>query len=145
MRAALGPHGRIALDTSVFVYELDAYPQYVEAARAVFEWILQPGRGAITSTITMTEVLVGPYKALEEPRAAALLGLLSQYPQLEWIAPDLEIADAAAQFRVRYGLRTIDALQAATAVHAGATCLIGNDATFRRVKEIEILTLDDYL
>lgn len=144
MRTALGRHRRVALDTSVFIYELDDNPHYGEAARAVFEWILRPGHAAVTSTITMTEVLVGPYKVGDEIRAAALLGLLSQYPHLEWIVPDLKIADAAAQFRARYKLRTVRALQAATAVESGATCLVGNDASFRRLTEIEILLLDDY-
>jgi len=93
----------------------------------------------------MTEVLVGPYKTDDEVRADALFGLLSQYPHLEWIPPNLEIAEGAARLRGRHGLRTVDALQAATAIHSGATCLIGNDATFRRVAGIDILLLDDYL
>jgi predicted nucleic acid-binding protein len=141
----LGPHRRVALDTSVFIYELDANPRYVDLARAVFEWILQPGHGAVASTITMTEVLVGPCKAGDETRADAVFGLLSQYTHLEWIAPSLEIAHAAARFRGRYGLHTVDALHVATAIHSNATCLIGNDASFRRVTEIENILLDDYL
>jgi predicted nucleic acid-binding protein len=103
-----------------------------------------PRNRAVTSTLTMTEILVGPYKSGEEARATAYFGLLSQYPHLEWIAPELEIAEAAARLRGRYGLRTVDALQVATAIHSKATCIIGNDVSFRRVTELEAILLDDY-
>ena len=117
----------------------------MDLADSVFKWTEDAGNTAVTSTLTMTEVLVGPYKADDEQRADALFGLLSQYPHLDWIAPDLEIAEAAARIRGRHRLRTVDALQAATAIHSGATCLVGNDANFRRVTGLEIVLLDDYL
>jgi len=145
LRSEIARHRRIALDTSIFIYYFESNPRYVELADCVFKWTEDPGNRAVTSTLTMTEVLVGPYKAEDEQRADALFGLLSQYPHLEWIVPDLEIAEAAARIRGRHRLRTVDALQAATAMHSGATCLVGNDATFRRVAGLEILLLDDYV
>jgi predicted nucleic acid-binding protein len=42
-------------------------------------------------------------------------------------------------------LRTPDALQAATAVHTGATGLITNDAVFERLEAFETLVLDQLL
>jgi predicted nucleic acid-binding protein len=42
-------------------------------------------------------------------------------------------------------LRTPDALQAATAVHAGATGLITNDPVFERVEGLETLVLESLL
>jgi len=61
--------------------------------------------------------------------------LLSTFPNLDWIAPNLEIADLAARFR---------------AVHRpphtpGATALIANDAAFERVRSAETLILDQFL
>jgi predicted nucleic acid-binding protein len=71
--------------------------------------------------------------------------LLSTYPNLDWIAPNLEIADVAARIRAVHRLRTPDALQAATAVQAEATGLITNDPVFERVKDFETLVLDRVL
>jgi predicted nucleic acid-binding protein len=71
-------------------------------------------------------------------------GLLSQFPNLEWVAPDLTIADAAAQIRARHRLRTPDAIQAATAICRGATALLTNDADLARVTQIEIGVLDRF-
>jgi predicted nucleic acid-binding protein len=57
----------------------------------------------------------------------------------------LEIADRAARIRALHRLRSPDALQAATAVHAGATGLITNDPIFERIETFETLVLDRLL
>ena len=93
----------------------------------------------------MTELLVQPYRESDEARVDMIYGLLATYPNLEWIVPDLEIADIAARFRARYRLRTPDALKAATAARAQATGLIANDPVFERVDAFETLLLDRLL
>jgi predicted nucleic acid-binding protein len=90
----------------------------------------------------MTELLVQPCRDNDDVRVNRFYGLLSTYPNLEWVAPDLEIADLAAQMRAVDRLRTPDALQAATAVRARATALIANDPVFERVRGFETLVLD---
>jgi predicted nucleic acid-binding protein len=93
----------------------------------------------------MTELLVHPYRESSHRGVDEIYGLLSIYPNLDWVATSLEIADWAARFRALHGLRTPDALQAATAAHAGATGLITNDAVFERVDGFETLVLDGLL
>ena len=93
----------------------------------------------------MTELLVPSYRDHDEHRVDEFYGLLSTYPNLEWIAPSLEIADAAARMRALHRLRTPDALQAATAAHAQATALITNDPAFARVGEFEVVVLEQFL
>ena len=141
LRAFLRQHRRIALDTSIFIYQLEANVRYLALTNHIFSWLEQPGSSSITSTITMTEVLVQPYRAMDEQRVDEFFGLLSTYPNLDWIAPDLQIADRAAQIRARHRLKTPDALQAATAVHARVSGLITNDPVFERVEEFDTLVL----
>ena len=121
-------HPRVALDTSVFIYALEANPRYAALADRIFSWLEQPGHAAVTSTITMTELLVQPYRDGDGQRVDQFYALLSTYPNLEWVAPDLEIADIAARIRAGYRLRTPDALQAATAIRSRAAGLITNDS-----------------
>lgn len=90
----------------------------------------------------MTELLVQPYRKSEEGRVDEIFALLSTYPNLDWIAPNLEIAEIAARLRALHRLRTPDAIEAATAAHSGATGLITNDAVFERVGAFETLVLD---
>ncbi|MEP7352534.1 MAG: type II toxin-antitoxin system VapC family toxin [Acidobacteriota bacterium] len=145
LKSALREHQRIALDTNVFIYHLDANPRYVELAETIFAWIEESGHSAVTSTLTMTEILVGPYRAGDVKRARIFRAWLSDFPHLDWTPPDLEISNDGARLRAEHRLAVVDALQAATAIRSGATCLIGNDATFKRVPGIEILLLDDFV
>jgi len=51
----------------------------------------------------------------------------------------------AARYRTEYGLRTPDALQAATTTAVGATLLVTNDRVFSRIQGFRSLILDDLL
>lgn len=138
-------HRRIGLDTSIFIYQLEANARYMELTDIVFSWVERAGHEAVTSTITMTELLVPSYRDKDEHRVDAFYGLLSTYPNLQWIAPDLEAADLAAKLRALYRLRTPDALQAACAIRARATGLITNDPVFARVEGLDTIVLDQLL
>ena len=145
LRLFLQRQRRIALDTSIFIYYMEANERYLALADAVFSWVEKSGHEAVTSTITMTELLVPSYRENDDHKVDEFYGLLSTYPNLRWIAPDLETADLAAQMRAAYRLRTPDALQAATALRATATGLITNDPAFARVREFETAILDEFL
>ena len=145
LRTFLRRHRRIALDTSIFIYQLEANARYLALTDHIFSWLERPVNKAVTSTITMTELLVQPYRDSDEQRVDEFYGLLSTYPNLDWIAPNLEIADLAARIRALHHLRTPDALQAATAAHAQATGLITNDPVFERVDAFDTLVLDQLL
>ena len=108
----------------------------------VFFWIEKPQNRALVSTIIMTELLVHPYREADERRVDEFYVWLSTYPNLEWVAPSLEIADLAARIRGAHGLKTPDAILAATAVSTSATALITNDEVFARVPSFETLVLE---
>lgn len=145
LRAFLKRHPRVGLDTSVFIYQLEANPRYLPLTDHIFSWLERPASKAVTSTITMAELLVQPYRHSDEQRLDEIYGLLTTYPNLEWGGLSLPIADSAARLRALHRLRTPDAIQAATAIHAGATAFITNDAVFQRVPELETLILDRIL
>jgi predicted nucleic acid-binding protein len=145
LRLFLRRHRRIGLDTSVFIYQLEANARYLALTDSVFSWMERAGHEAVTSTITMTELLVPSYRDKDEHRVDAFYALLSTYPNLQWIAPDLEAADLGAKLRAQYRLRTPDALQAATAIGAHATGFVTNDPVFARVAEFETAVLDQFL
>jgi predicted nucleic acid-binding protein len=142
LRAFLRRHRRIALDTSIFIYQLEENPSYAEMTGEISTWLERATSSAVTSSLTMAELLVQPYRAANEPLVNKYYGLLSLFPNLEWVAPDLTIADTAARIRGHHGLRTPDAVQAATAMCRGATAILTNDAVFARVAGIEVGILD---
>lgn len=145
IRLFLRRHRRIALDTSIFIYQVEAHTKYVRLTDPVFAWVERAGHEAVTSTITMTELLVPSYRDHNENRVDEFYGLFSTYPNLQWVAPDLETADLAARLRAEYRLRTPDALQAATAIRAQATAFVTNDPVFGRIEEFETAVLDRFV
>jgi hypothetical protein len=60
----------------------------------------------------MMELLVQPCRDSAEQRVNEFYALLATYPNLDWIAADLEIADIAARLRATHRPRTPDALLA---------------------------------
>jgi predicted nucleic acid-binding protein len=144
LRAFLKTHRRIGLDTSIFIHYLEANPSYADLAGEVFSWVERRSHSAVTSTLTMTELLVQPYRAANEDLVNHYYGLLSTFPNLEWVAPDLAIADTAARIRAEYRLRTPDALQLATAIRGGAGALLTNDTGLARVAGIQVCVLDQW-
>jgi predicted nucleic acid-binding protein len=143
LSAFLRRHRLIALDTSIFIYQLDANARYVPFTDLIFRWVEAKGHAAITSTVTMTELLVRPYREGGHDAVDRFYSVLSRYPNLEWLPVDLRIADIAARLRAEFGLRTPDALQAATAAHGKATGFLTNDPVFNRLDVFEALLVDD--
>ena len=117
----------------------------MELVNPIFVWLEGSKGQAVTSTITLLELLVQPYKLSDIDRVNRFYALLSTYPNLEWIAPTLEIADRAAQIRAEYGLRTPDAVQAATALACEATGFISNDTAFQSLTGLDVTILEELL
>jgi predicted nucleic acid-binding protein len=93
----------------------------------------------------MAELLERPYRDNHQHLVNQFYGLLTTYPHLEWIAPDLEIADLAARFRAQHRMRMPNALHAATAAARQATAFVTNDVIFKRVEAFETVVLDELL
>ena len=135
----------MAIDTSVFIFHVEENPRYVELADVVFDWLETPRAHAVTSTITMLELLVQPYRASDIQRVNRFYALLTTYQNLDWIPPTLEQADLGARLQVDHDLKTPDAIQAATALACQATGFVSNDRNLRKVAGLEVIVLDDLL
>jgi predicted nucleic acid-binding protein len=143
--AFLENHRSIGIDTSVVIYAVEAHPRYLLLAQQIFRWARGAKGNVVTSTITMTEALVKPYRQGDVALIQEFHALLATYPHLDWVAPNLHIADRAAQIRADHNLRTPDAIQAATAMATGVRGFITNDPVFRRIPSLEVLVLHDLL
>lgn len=135
----------MGLDSSIFIYQIDDNPTYSSLTQSIFVWLQSPQHTGVTSSITWTEILVPAYRASDWRRIDRYIGLFATYPHLDWVAPDLTIADLAARIRAQHRLKTPDAIQAATAMASGATLFVTNDRAFRKVPGFESLLLDELL
>ncbi len=143
LRAFLKAHDRVYLDTSVFIYFVERHPRYHNLCDEIFKDMEEGRIEAATSTLTLLEILVRPYRLKKEELVLKFYSLLTTYPHLEWIPLTLVISDIAAKIRAEHNLKTPDAIQIASALSADTDGFICNDKTFKKVKDIECLILDD--
>lgn len=136
---------RIGLDTNIFIYFLEDHPRYGSWCASLFNFIERGRNPAVTSTITLLELLVPPYRDQKEELAQKIFALVTTYPKIEWVPVTMNLADRAAELRARYRLSTPDAVQLATAIDHRATRFYGNDRSLRRVKEIDCVIVDDVI
>ena len=145
LRAFLKGRKAIAVDSSVFIYQLEKNSHYFSLTDEIFAFLEGAGRVAITSTLTLTEVTVPTYMGTDKRTPTLMQGLLSTYPGFVWVPPSMEIAAEAARLRADYKFKTPDAIHAATAIVEGVRGFITNDIVFRRMGELETLILNDLL
>ncbi len=71
--------------------------------------------------------------------------ILCNSPSIDIFDLNVEIAKQAASYRAKYGMKTPDSIQVATAVYASADYFLTNDIQLKAVKEIEVLVLDELI
>ena len=136
-------HRIVGADTMIFIYHLQDHPRYVSATQAILEAWEGGSHQGITSVLSLAEVLVKPLRDGNKEAADEYRRLLTTFPNLRLVEVSRGIAELAAKLRAAHGLPMPDMIQLATALTTGATGFISNDSGFRRVKDLEILLLDE--
>lgn len=138
-------HRKVCLDTSVFIYFVERHPSYYDFCDSIFRSIEEDRIEAVTSTLTLIEILVQPYRLKNDDLVLKFYSMFTTYPHLKWIQLSLDISDRAARLRAEHRLKTPDAIQIASALSVGASGFICNDAAFRKVEDIDCLVISDWM
>jgi predicted nucleic acid-binding protein len=136
---------KICIDTAPVIYFIEENPKYRNVIRPVFVEIDLGNIEAITSTITLLEVLVHPLRVGNETLAGKYREILLFSEGLTTIEILHEISEIASRLRAKYSIRTPDAIQIAVGIRYGASKFLTNDPNLKKVSDIEVLVLDDYL
>jgi predicted nucleic acid-binding protein len=144
LAAAFKAYRTVALDTAVFIYHFEKNENYLEVTEEIF-YRLDRDKNftAVTSVITVLEVCVKPIKESRQDLVTEYTQKLLYDDKLATWVVDGNIAQKAAEIRAKYGIRTPDAIQVATAITAGADVFITNDTDLKRVEEIAVLVLKE--
>jgi predicted nucleic acid-binding protein len=145
LAAILSRHERVGLDTSVFIYHIEERASFAEPAGVAMDELARGAFVGVTSVLTLMEIAVKPLQLGRPDVAEEYEMLLANYPNLTVAAVDRPTARRAAELRARYRLRPADALQVATGLEQRATAFLTNDRDLRRVSEIDVLLLADFV
>lgn len=135
----------VALDTAPIIYFVEKHTTYLSVVRPVFEAIETGNIEAITSTVTLLEVLVHPLRHHNTVLAAKYKTILLSSDHFSTYEISHEISERASKLRAQYSIKTPDAIQIAGALVYGADKFLTNDADLKRITEINILVVDEFV
>lgn len=133
----------VGLDTAPLVYFIEENPTYLKTVRPFFEAMDRQEFQIITSIVTLLEVLVHPFRHGDQELAQQYREILPGAKSLTTALLSPDIAEEAAQLRATHRIRTPDAIQLATALQAGASSFVTNDARLPRLPDLELLIVDE--
>ncbi len=137
--------GAVAIDTAVFIYFIEEDPRFLPHILPLFVEADQGERVLVTSSLTLLEVLVVPYRAGNRQLAERYEHLLTRSRGVRLIDLTRDQLRAAAQLRAATGLKTPDALQLTAALGAGCTAFVTNDRRLPVVPGLHVLQLSSYV
>jgi predicted nucleic acid-binding protein len=132
----------VGLDTAPLIYFIEENPIYLPLVRPFFEAVDRGEFQAVTSILTLTEVLVHPLRRDDRRLADQYRQILLHARQVTTLPISEAIAEEAAELRSKHGLRTPDAIQLATAIHSGASSFLTNDTRLPSISNLRILVLN---
>lgn len=132
------PDGALLLvDTAPLIYHLENHEGFGPRFAGLFEASASGRLQLAVSTVSLAEVLTGPYGHGRDALARQIESALREH---RVVAFSPEIAVETARLRVRYRLRLPAAVQLATALHVNAWGLVTHDRDFSRVDDVRIIS-----
>jgi predicted nucleic acid-binding protein len=141
--SALSGVTKLGFDTPPFIYFVERHSAYIDVVRAILQKVDAGVIEAYSSVITLLEVLTQPKRMQNTTVEAQYRDLLLNSRNLTLLPIDALLAEAAADLRARYQLKTPDALQVAAALQANCEAFLTNDTGLKRVAEVRVLILDE--
>ncbi|MDP3089321.1 MAG: PIN domain-containing protein [Nitrospira sp.] len=135
----------ICLDTNVLIYFVQQTPQYISIVDPLFIHLSAANLPAISSYLTLLEVMVHPLRNGNRSMACQYRDILLNSNNIRLLPLEQTIAEHAAEIRARFNFKTPDCIQLATAVRERADVFVTNDSQLKRFSDLEVLVLDDFL
>ena len=136
--------GSVYVDANAIIYSVERIEPYRELLAPMWQEA-KSGRFTLASSeLVVLETLIKPLRE-GNARLEMLFRSIFAAAELDLIPVTLATWEDAARIRAATGLKTSDALHAATALSAGCTLFITNDGDFRRVEDLPIVVLDDLI
>lgn len=130
-------------DASALIYLLEGKAPFADQVKKELKALVKrhPALAAAVSRLTWLECRVGLMKANDFPILAVFDTFFSR-PDLQWVELTRDVVELATVIRVKHGLRTPDALQAACCLQLGAKhVFLTGDTAFERVAGLNVKVL----
>lgn len=132
---------RVYLDTNIWIYALEGYPTFIQDLNELFQSIDQGNLSAVTSELSLAEVLVKPFQSQNLTQQATYKQVISSSPNLSVISVSRDILVEAARLRGSVNIKLPDAIHAATALLTQCSTFLTNDQRFGQVPGLSVVLL----
>jgi len=135
--------GSVYIDANAAIYSVEKIEPYWTLLQPL--WIAaQSGHFILVSSeLLFFETLVKPLQKSYAVLEASFRNLLLHSREVQLQPITLSILEAAARLRATVGLKTPDAIHAATALAVNITLFLSNDSDFRRVPGLPVTLLSE--
>jgi predicted nucleic acid-binding protein len=127
----------LLVDTAPIIYTLENHSTFGPYFRPLFDAHTAGKVRFAVTTITIAEVLTGPFRAGDEELARRCRATLESW---RTITVDADIAESAARLRASHRLKLADAVQAASALAINADALVTRDRDFARLRWLRVIS-----
>jgi len=136
--------GLVYIDASSLIYSVERVEPYRTLLEPMWQEAQDGNLTIVSSPVLVIEALVKPLREGNEEIEMQYRELFSSNA-VRLLDASYQVFEDAARLRASTGLKTPDALHAATALRAGCALFITNDTDFRRVEGLPVVVLSDLL
>ncbi len=122
---------RIYLDANIIIYAVEGFLAYADTIQALLMAMDNAEIVAVTSELTLAEVLVKPMKDGKTEIQQAYRDFLQSTSVFEIIPISREILESAAQLRATMNFKLPEAIHEATAQQQSCDTFLTNDLRFK--------------
>ena len=135
---------RIYLDTNIFIYAIEGYPEYQSILTSLFSLFDEGTYSAVTSELTLAEVLIKPMKENKKEIQQLYEELLRPSDVLTISTIDRQILIDAAKIRASSDAILLpDAIHLASARNQNCSSFITNDKRLRKIDSFQVVILSE--
>jgi len=135
----------VFLDTSCFIYTIENNPKYIGTTKLILNAITDKQINAVTSVITVAEVLRKPFENNDLLLAQMYHSVFTQTKNLETVDLNVELSVNASKISADYNFKLPDSYQLAVAKKYNCKTFLTNDKILKKFKGLEVMILDDLI
>ena len=134
---------RVYFDANIVIYAVEGFADVAAQIRALLAALDTAEIAAVTSELTLAEVLVKPLREHNQAAQQAYKSFLTPTPVLQLAPVNRDVLEEAARLRATTSLKLPDAIHLATARLGGCDSFLTNDDLFKPVGSIPVKILSE--
>jgi len=135
---------RVYLDANVFIYALESQGPFTRAAQLVLTNVCNRTSVALTSELTLTEVLVIPLRTNNKAAIALYEAFLTDVSKIELLPVTRTVLRLAAELRATNGTKLPDAIHIASALDNRCSTFISQDKRIKAPSILAVFALSEF-